>query len=141
MPSALRIAQGASQLLIASQGASQLMIASQGAASRDLPFCAQIAHALNLPIVSVHDFDAAHVDANELEAELSSIKSVYDAASLRLAGALLTGVPAAGYSTHAADLRRRMQKLGVFPIGMLPLERRLAEVTISDVASSHHVCF
>lgn len=124
---------------------------SVGDAPGSFAFYSSLASALDIPVLVVQDaaqgrpattnlsrtaLDGEPVETERLMAHLTAIKAGCEAASVRLAGAIMTGVPTANYPSVAAELRGAMAEHGIFPVALLPLEARVNQITMSDVAAA-----
>jgi len=113
-------------------------------------FYQRLAGALNLPALVVHDVshstsgsapmggaaEGALPDVESLRAQLTGVRLGYDAAAVRLAGAVITGVPTAAYPSTAATLRSMLEQCGIYPAALLPQDDRMSRVTMAEVASA-----
>ena len=87
---------------------------SAGAPPGSAPFYLKLANALNLPVLVVHDVtDTEDVESlgEGLEVELLGIQNTFKDSSVRLAGAIVTGLAVKTYERESKKMRDAMEKL------------------------------
>ena len=89
---------------------------------------ARMAAALNLPLLYVSRHDRYH-------RELALLKSELEQARVRVAGAVVSGLPpGAAYARAAEETANALQAEGWRAAALLPADARLAEVSVGEVA-------
>ncbi|KAL1507074.1 hypothetical protein AB1Y20_007935 [Prymnesium parvum] len=96
-------------------------------------FYAQLAAALNIPVLIAHDV-TLEVSGDALEAKLAGIKAGYAASAVRLAGAIIAGLPAKDFERAERAVRKSLDHFGIYPAALLPHDERIHQLTMAEVA-------
>ncbi|KAL1508085.1 hypothetical protein AB1Y20_007678 [Prymnesium parvum] len=97
-------------------------------------FYAQLAAALNMPALSVHDARTDRIYGAALGPKLAGIRAAFEQSNVRLAGAIVTGLPADDFEAAERATRESLENQDIYPAALLPHDDRLYQLTMGEIA-------